>query len=354
MALRRAWTGFRRPGRPEADAAERLLDTAAETAGAPGHSPGDAPLRPRGETAPHHRVGVPSPEPLAELLAAAAAPARPDELAGEEAAVAAFRAIRQAHDAATAQPATAARAVPAAADQTPPVPPGRAGLGRRAWPAGAGRPRRRLTAGAAVWVAVAVATITTGAAVAAESGILKPTPPSDPTSTRSRATTAAPPTASPTTAPVEAPGVTPSGTPGATPAGPTRVPPAPSVVGKCRGYLARNAGPGRAPAKTPPPELVEAAGGAAEVEAYCRTLLEADPGRGRDGAGSGKGNGANNGNGDGKGKGNGTGNGTGPGGNRGRGGGSTNGTGTDRDKRCVTPGTARPVRPRRAGGSRPE
>ncbi|WP_199486958.1 hypothetical protein [Actinomadura logoneensis] len=55
------------------EAAERLLDAAAQ-------GPGQ-----------HARPGTSVPDPLADLLAAASAPGRPDELTGEDAAVAAFR-----------------------------------------------------------------------------------------------------------------------------------------------------------------------------------------------------------------------------------------------------------------------
>ncbi|TWJ29280.1 hypothetical protein JD81_02789 [Micromonospora sagamiensis] len=97
---------FRRSRRPDERAAERLLDTVAT-----GHAER-------------------SDDPVARLLAAAVAPARPDELAGEDAALAAFRAAR------AQRPAT----VPA-------------------------RPRR--TARAAVWLAGFAVTATAGVAVAA-------------------------------------------------------------------------------------------------------------------------------------------------------------------------------------------
>ncbi|MEH0974713.1 hypothetical protein V6U77_26620, partial [Micromonospora sp. CPCC 205546] len=79
---------FRRIARPaDRGASDRLLDAARA----------DAPRTP----------DVVGSEPLARLLSAAAAPARPGELAGEEAAVAAFRAARAAR-AAGAPPRAAA------------------------------------------------------------------------------------------------------------------------------------------------------------------------------------------------------------------------------------------------------
>ncbi|MFG3698234.1 hypothetical protein ACGF5C_09995 [Micromonospora sp. NPDC047620] len=83
------------------------------------------------------RAGSPAadPESLARLLSAAAAPARPGELAGEEAALAAFRAAR------AAAPATIAATRP---------------------PRG-----RRFTAGAVAWAAGIAVTATAGAAFAA-------------------------------------------------------------------------------------------------------------------------------------------------------------------------------------------
>ncbi|TDC59147.1 hypothetical protein E1258_19035, partial [Micromonospora sp. KC207] len=108
---------FRQPDRSDrpADRAEsdRLLDAARD-----GRASG---------------TGRTAEDPLAALLTAAAAPARPGELAGEEAALAAFR---------------AARAAPAPT-------PARAPRRRRRW------------IGAVAWLGALAATVTAGVAVAA-------------------------------------------------------------------------------------------------------------------------------------------------------------------------------------------
>ncbi|MEU8213562.1 hypothetical protein AB0B85_30675, partial [Micromonospora sp. NPDC049044] len=68
---------------------ERLLDAARADV----HAPSDQVGRVDTGSSP---VAVPAADPVAGLLAAAAGPARPGELAGEDAALAAFRAARAA------------------------------------------------------------------------------------------------------------------------------------------------------------------------------------------------------------------------------------------------------------------
>lgn len=302
MALRGAWMGFRRRGRPGAEAAERLLDAAAEAANAARQPTPEDLLRQTGD----------APEPLARLLSAAAAPARPGELDGEEAAVAAFRAARH------------SRLV----DGVHPGGTDRAAHGGSRKPSPTGWSGRRLTAGVAAWAAAGVATVTAGAALAAE--MLVPTPPTPvpagarptttapattaPATTESAttepATTPPPTTTLPTTAPTAPPSVTSPGAHGAGTPSEDHVAPEPSIVGRCRGYLARNAGNGRAPEKPPTPDLVAAAGGAAKVEAYCRKLLGTTANPQQDSSGSqgqGNRNGQEDGNGNGRGNGNGNG-----------------------------------------------
>ncbi|MDH6460782.1 hypothetical protein M2302_000943 [Micromonospora sp. A200] len=205
--------------------AERLLD-AARTADAP----------PAGD------------DPLARLLSAAAAPARPGELAGEEAALAGFRAARA-----------------AGASAPSPAPPSRR--------------RRRVTTGVVAWVAGIAATATAGAAFAAvtlDRGD-EPAPrpsasvpggsgsdPAAPSSSGGGSTTGAPtPGAGPSAA-------SPSGRPGASgkPASEGK------LAGQCRAYLARPAAQREKALRSPAfADLVAAAGGAGKVEAYCRELL---------------------------------------------------------------------------------
>ncbi|RIV41305.1 hypothetical protein D2L64_00925 [Micromonospora radicis] len=222
-----------------------------------------------------------SPDRLAGLLRAAAAPAREPELAGEEAALAAFRAARQA---APAGPAP--------------------------------RPRRRpFTTGAVVWIAGVAATATAGAALAAVR-LDRPDQPSVPPPV--------PVTVSPTPAPTGAgarpngigtsPSVGVTGLPdgvdgpsasGAGPVGgePAATSPAPTPglgepdpdatvqvgpgnssntadrAGHCRAYLSKSERQREKALQTPAfNELVVAAGGAEHVLAYCQQLLtEVDP-----------------------------------------------------------------------------
>jgi hypothetical protein len=211
---------IRRTGHRDAEAMERLLDTAGRDAGG---------------------------DPVARLLAAAAAPPRPGELAGEDQAVAAFR--------------QAARV------------PGRAEPARR-W-------RRRLTAGAAAWAAVGATTVTAGVALAAGTHVFIDDGPAS----------------RPSTAPASAPGpggtsagVTPSGgtrSPGASGTGPGTLTPGstasgaapsmPEITGLCTAYLHKDPKQREKALRTPSYQrLVTAAGGAARVEAYC-TGLAASP-----------------------------------------------------------------------------
>jgi hypothetical protein len=225
MSFRRTDGSDQPADRVEAD---RLLDAAAA---GPGADPGVAG------------------DPLARLLCAAAAPARPGELAGEEAALAAFR------------------AAPAA-------------------PAPARSPnRRRLTTGAVAWIAGVAATATAGAAFAAvkldrpeepapSSGpSAPPSAPAGPGSGSASASTGVDtptdrtPTDGTPTAPITAP-APPTGDP--TPSGKD----AAQLPGLCRAYLARPADqraselekPGYGP-------LVTAAGGPEKVADYCQRLV---------------------------------------------------------------------------------
>ncbi|MFF3865938.1 hypothetical protein [Micromonospora sp. NPDC001898] len=261
-----------RPGRHPADRSEsdRLLDAAcaARNGAAPRPGPAgqheDAAVARRGRVADREDAvgpGSPGGDPLARLLAAAAGPTRPGELAGEETALAAFR---------------AARVAPASAPARTP---------------------RRLTVGVVAWIGALAVTATAGAAVAASTldRAEKPAPPAPSTASASPADpgatgpTAPRPTGSGpggSPSPIPAPTATPSG---AGPSGPARPgtpgtdtrSPAPGrsgagaqLPGLCRAYLAKSAAqreralekPGFAP-------LVAAAGGAAEVESFCQDLL---------------------------------------------------------------------------------
>ncbi|MGW4499660.1 hypothetical protein ACWENR_13750 [Micromonospora sp. NPDC004336] len=233
---------FRRSERP-ADRAEsdRLLDAA--------RTPGAA-----------------EPESLARLLSAAVAPARPGELAGEEAALAAFRAARA--------------AAPGAAVSAPRPPRG-----------------RRFTAGAVAWAAGVVVTATAGAAFAA----VALDRPDEPTPPRPRPSTPAPastepqrggptgatgggapsgtptddprgPSGAPTTAPV-----TPGGRPGGGPRPPEQR--TEQLRGLCRSYLAKPASQREKALDTPAfAGLVTAAGGREAVDGFCRELVpDAEP-----------------------------------------------------------------------------
>ncbi|GAA3731497.1 hypothetical protein GCM10022225_11700 [Plantactinospora mayteni] len=239
--------GFRRRGRPDPEAAERLLDAVA--AG--------------GTEARQAHGGVQ--DPLANLLAVAAAPARPGELDGEDAAVAAFRAARDARS----------RADPAPTPRTTEARGALAGASARP-PAGRGR----LTAGAFGWVAVVVATLTAGVALAAEIPALRPAGPPRSTPSVDVGPTSVPTTAPTTTAPTTTGPTGPSTGPGSKPptTGPGRTHPPQSLVAQCHAFLTK----GRPDSGHPPTPLVRAAGGRAEVEEYCRRLLAIDPKPGRD------------------------------------------------------------------------
>ncbi|MFI6236649.1 hypothetical protein ACIBD9_24075 [Micromonospora sp. NPDC050784] len=222
---------------------ERLLDSAHARMDArldQGHpgTPGEADVTP-----PQVHLAtpsVPAVEPVAALLAAAAGPVRPGELAGEEAALAAFRAAR--------------------ADPTPAV---------------SQRPRRRrVTTGAVAWIGAVAATATAGAAFAAVTrdrapDPVAPAPSRSSTSPHQSAHRSAEPGRS------VAPGAPSPGAPSpvtATPsAGPT---PADQLDGLCRAWRAKKPDQREKALRTPAFErLVNAAGGPAEVEAYCQRLV---------------------------------------------------------------------------------
>ncbi|MBQ1024603.1 hypothetical protein [Micromonospora sp. C95] len=208
--------------------------------------------------APPTRAASASTGPLADLLRAAAAPARERELAGEEAAVAAFRAARQ-PDA----------AVPAAR-----------------------RRRHRFTVGAVAWIAGLAATATAGAALAAV-GMDRAGPGTPPVAT----SPAAPAPSTGDGTPTGEATVAPTGGPTSVPARPpTPSVPAPSASatpstgtsghvgpgnsdnttdrpGLCRAYLAKSERQREKALGTPAfNELVVAAGGPEHVEEYCREL----------------------------------------------------------------------------------
>ncbi|MBO4165211.1 MULTISPECIES: hypothetical protein [Micromonospora] len=205
------------------------------------------------------QAGVDAPpataEPLARLLAAAAAPARPGELAGEQAAVVAFRAAR-------------AAGVPA--------------------PAVVARRGRRLTTGVVTWIAALAATATAGVAFAAvtRDGPAERVPGPAPSSTTATPTAAGsarptpqrsgPVRQDPTRRPPSGPGGAPSA-PGTVP-GPGGPAGTAKVTGQCRAYLAKSPEQ-REKALTKPgfAEVVAAAGGADRVEAYCRQLVPGRP-----------------------------------------------------------------------------
>ncbi|SBT42436.1 hypothetical protein [Micromonospora narathiwatensis] len=217
---------FRRPDRP-ADRAEseRLLDAA--RAG---------------------RAPSPGVDPLARLLAAATAPADSTELRGEEQALAAFRAARV----------------------NPPARPARA-------------PRRgRFRVGVAAWAAGLTAVATAGVAVAAvnldRSGVPSPPPASTTaggatagsTGTGSSTMPAQTREASPTTG-----AATPSAEPDPTGSADAGRPAQPgNLAGHCRAYLSKSAKQRARALETPGfADLVTAAGGADQVEAYCLRLV---------------------------------------------------------------------------------
>ncbi|MFI7214038.1 hypothetical protein [Micromonospora maritima] len=188
------------------------------------------------------RAGTPArpdDDPLARLLAAAAAPASADELAGEDRALAAFRAAR------AAPPAT---------------------------PAPRARRRLRIAAALSGLAATAVAGVAF-AAVGLDRGQEPVVPPAP--------TTAGPSDVGPSGGPSRpAPGAPTGAASGAatSPPPPSRSATAPPVddrlAGHCRAYLAKSERQ-RAKALTTPgfADLVAAAGGTDRVEGYCRALV---------------------------------------------------------------------------------
>ncbi|MFG3704661.1 hypothetical protein ACGF7U_07980 [Micromonospora sp. NPDC047670] len=180
-----------------------------------------------------------APRPLASLLTAVRAAPRAGELAGEDAAVRAYRLARS--------------GTPAAAPERGRVPV-LARLGVRAALAG---------------VALAV---TGGVAFAATGGAL-PNPLDGP----APATTPAP------VPPVPAPVISPTAAPGQPSASATTVDgrpePSASVAVLCRAFRAGGEDPGRVLDKPVFGDLVRAAGGRGKVAGYCDRLLRDDPGR---------------------------------------------------------------------------
>ncbi|MET8324538.1 hypothetical protein [Micromonospora sp. NPDC005189] len=234
---------FRRADHAET---ERLLDSAranADTAPDPAHPP--TPTEADATSLQVHASApvVPPAEPVSGLLAAAAGPIRPGELAGEEAALAAFRAAR--------------------ANPAPSVP---------------HRPhRRRLTTGAVAWIGALAATATAGAAFAAVTRDQAPEPvPPAPSSTSPTPDQSAPPSGGRTVEPSR------SASPGTpSPARPslTVTPSAPTATGGqlhglCRAWQAKKPAQREKALRTPAfGRLVTAAGSAADVEAYCQRLV---------------------------------------------------------------------------------
>ncbi|MEU7840845.1 hypothetical protein AB0B39_07735 [Micromonospora sp. NPDC049114] len=198
----------------------------------------DAAERSRASAAPQSAT-----DPLARLLAAAAGPARPGELAGEEAALAAFRAAR------------------AAAPE----------------PSAGRRPRgRRLTAGALAWIGALAATATAGAAFAAASLDLDPAPEPAPPVPSSAPRPSNAPEATPSAAPSRS---TPAGSPSVTGTPSAGVTPGGQLHGLCRAWRAGKPEQREKKLRTPAfQRLVAAAGGVAAVEEYCQRLVpEAKP-----------------------------------------------------------------------------
>ncbi|RZT78509.1 hypothetical protein EV382_1694 [Micromonospora violae] len=229
-------------GRAENADTERLLDSAhARVDTGPDQGPWAAPTRTAptrtDTTSPQADEALPTvrgADPVAALLAAAAGPARPGELAGEEAALAAFRAAR--------------------ANPTPSV------VQRR---------RRRVTTGAVAWIGAVAATATAGAAFAAVTRDRAPEP-----------VVPAPSRTSPSPPPdlPRSPEAGRSVAPGA-PSPDTATPPAASASaaqlhGQCRAWQAKAPDQREKALRTPAfQRLVTAAGGPAEVEAYCQRLV---------------------------------------------------------------------------------
>ncbi|SDZ16496.1 hypothetical protein SAMN05444365_106108 [Micromonospora pattaloongensis] len=219
-----------RRGRPDRGAAEQLLDAAAGGDTGGGDTGG-------GDTGGGDTGGgdTGGGDPVASLLAAAAAPRRPGELAGEDAAVAAFRAAAQGG----VRPSPTPR-----------------------------RRRRRSTVRAAAWAAALAATATAGAALAATVQLTDDGP-------QPRTSTAVPtaPPRSPDPSPsLAAPTASPAPTPSAAPSS-VRVP-GPATTGLCRAYLAKKGAERGKSLETPAfRALVAAAGGRDRVDAYCARVV---------------------------------------------------------------------------------
>ncbi|WP_433319977.1 hypothetical protein ACQP0U_15345 [Micromonospora sp. CA-269861] len=229
---------FRRAERADT---ERLLDSASARLDTTLDQDPAAP--PTDATSPQVHPSAPnlSPaEPVAALLAAAAGPVRAGELAGEEAALAAFRAAR--------------------ADPAPAVPQ---------------RPRRRrLTTGAVAWIGAVAATATAGAAFAAVTRDRAP----DPVAPAPSPTSPSPHPGAPRShesARSVAPGTLSPGAPSPVTATPPATPaPAGQVHGLCRAWQAKKPEQREKALRTPAfQRLVTAAGGPAQVEAYCQRLV---------------------------------------------------------------------------------
>ncbi|MEU5722052.1 hypothetical protein [Micromonospora sp. NPDC047738] len=189
----------------------------------------------------------PAADPLAHLLVAAAAPAEPGELSGEEQALAAFR---------------AARAAPVPAPALAPRRPG------------------RLRVGAAAWLAGLATTATAGVAFAAVS-LDRPDQPAPPPAPSTSGSTGGESAAAPTGSQGGSP--TGTGIPGQSPTtgaaptpsdGPGQPAGAGKLAGHCKAYLAKSP-PQRAKALESPgfADLVAAAGGADQVEDFCLRLV---------------------------------------------------------------------------------
>ncbi|WP_328654268.1 hypothetical protein OG598_10730 [Micromonospora sp. NBC_00330] len=184
---------------------------------------------------------VPPAEPVAALLAAAAGPVRPGELAGEDAAVAAFRAAR--------------------ANPAPAVPQ---------------RPRRRrMTTGAVAWIGAVAATATAGAAFAAVTRDRGPEPVAPAPSSRPSPSTHQGASRSSEPGRSVGPGAPSPGAPPPVTATPPASPPTVGQVhGLCRAWRAKKPEQREKALRTPAfQKLVTAAGGPAEVEAYCQRLV---------------------------------------------------------------------------------
>ncbi|MER7459583.1 hypothetical protein [Micromonospora sp. NPDC126480] len=203
-------------------------------------------------------AGVPptGADPVARLLSAAAAPARPDELAGEEAALAAFRAAR-------------------VAPVRPAEPP---------------RRRRPIRAGAVAWAAGIAVTATAGVAFAAATidrpGLPIPPRPVTPAPLTSDSAPASPtrpggdgtsgtPSGGPTSSgPGSTTGAPSAGTPTTGAPSPSSAGPSQRLAGHCKAYLAKSpAQREKALDKPAFADLVTAAGGRDRVTTYCTELV---------------------------------------------------------------------------------